>query len=171
MKVKELVPLSDDVIVDSQVCNTIDYDNYEYLFPGSTIFKNEYGGNVFVFSGTPVADFNISDAFSFLTYSRKLQLLNMLKLTNELPVYYPNDEEVYMKCADMENGDVFCAIFNIGLDPIDKLELVCNFDAKSFEYLMPNGDTQNLDYVYDNGKYILDVSCKTLDPVIVFIHK
>lgn len=168
----ELVPLNDSVIISSYACNTLDQESYEYLFPASTIYKNELGGNIIVFCGTPVSEFNISDAFSFLTYSRKLQLIDMLRGTGELPVYYPNDEEVYLKCADMENGDLFCAIFNIGLDDINVLELVCDFKAKGFEMLLPDGSTKKLlDFSFDGKKYILDTSCNTLEPVILFIKR
>lgn len=122
--IKELVPLNDDVVISSIVSNTTDYESYEDLFPGSTVYKNELGGNVFIFCGTPVAEFHISKAFSFLNYSRKQQLIEMVGIANELPVYYPNDEEIHLRAADMENGDIFCGVFNIGSDPIDNLELV-----------------------------------------------
>ena len=95
----------------------------------------------------------------------------MLKSTNELPVYYPGDEEIYLKAADMEDGGLFCAIFNIGLDPIEKTELVCSFKASKFEKLMPNGEIKEIPFTYENGKYILDTPCNTLDPVVVFIRK
>ncbi len=167
----ELVPLFSDVIADSYVLNTLDYENYESLFAGSTIYKNSLGGNIFVFCGTPVAEFRIDTAFSFLSYSRKQQLINMLKRTGELLVYYPNDEEVYLKAADMEDGKVFCSVFNIGLDPIEKLELVCAFEAKGFKRLMPDGAAMDITFTYENGKYILDTPCSTLDPVVLFIDK
>lgn len=171
MKVKELVPLSNDVVCESYVCNTVDSQSYERLFPGVTVYKNELGGTIAVFSGTPVADFNISDAFSFLNYSRKLQLISILKRMGELPIYYPGDEEVYLKCADMNDGCVFCSVFNIGLDPIDKLELCCDFSAKKFEALMPDGTTQEIAFSLNGEKYTLDIECNTLSPVVLFIHK
>ncbi len=171
MGIKELVPISNDVIIDSRVCNTVDNENFEYLFPGTTIFENELGGTIIVFSGTPVAKFDISEAFSFLNYSRKEQLINILKTTNEMPVYYPNDEEVYLKVADMPNGDTFIALFNIGLDPIDKVELCCDFNATAFEKLMPDGTLKSIDFTCEAGKYILETDAKTLDPVVIFIKK
>lgn len=171
MGIKELVPKSEKTVVDSLVCNTTDYENYEELFPGVTAFENELGGTVFVFSGTPVAEFHLSTAFSFLNYSRKEQLIRLLKQTGELVLYYPNDEEVYLKAADMENGQVFCALFNIGLDPIDKVELACSFDAKKFRALMPNGDIKEISFTKKNDKYILDISANILDPVVIFITK
>ncbi len=170
-KTMELVPICDKVIADSYVCNTTDYENYEKLFPGSTVYKNELGGTVFVFCGTPVAEFHLDKAFSFLSYSRKLQLLNMVKIANELPIYYPNDEEVYLKAADMENGDLFCAVFNIGLDGIDALELVCDFEAKKFKKLMPNGEAKEIDFKFENNRYVLDTPCNILEPVVLFIER
>ncbi len=170
-RVKELVPLNDDVVVSSYVGNTTDYESYENLFPGSTVYKNELGGTVFVFCGTPVAEFHISTAFSFLSYSRKQQLIEMVKIANELPVYYPNDEEVYLKAADMDNGDLFCGVFNIGSDPIENLELVCDFEAKAFKKLMPNGDSKSISFRYEGDRYILDTPCNVLDPVILFIER
>ena len=72
----------------------------------------------------------------------------------------------------MENGDLFCAIFNIGLDDINVLELVCDFKAKGFEMLLPDGSTKKLlDFSFDGKKYILDTSCNTLEPVILFIKR
>ena len=171
MGIKELVPTSGKTVVDSLVCNTTDYEKYEELFPGVTVFENELGGTAFVFSGTPLAEFHISTAFSYLNYSRKEQLIRLLKQTGELVLYYPNDEEVYLKAADMENGQIFCALFNIGLDPIDNVELVCSFDAKKFEALMPNGEKKEISFTKENDKYILDISAKILDPVVIFITK
>ena len=171
MQIKELVPLSDKTVISSKVCNTTDYESYEYLFPGVTEFKNELGGTVFVFSGTPVAEFHLSTAFSFLNFTRKEQLISLLKGTGEMPVYYPNDEEVYFKCADMPNNKVFCALFNIGLDPIDNIELVCDFEPKRFEALQPNGDITEIAFERIANRYILKKSANILDPVIIFITK
>ncbi len=169
MKLKELVPISKDTVCDSYVCNTIDYESYERLFPGTTIYKNELGGDVIVFAGTPVADFNISDAFSFLSYSRKQQLINILKDTGELRAYYPNDEEVYLKCADMENGELFCAVFNIGLDPIERLEMVFDFAPTQIERLCSNGEREAVSFKTQENRTIMDIPCNTLDPVVIFV--
>ena len=171
MGLKQLIPTSEKTLVDSVVCNTTDYEIYEELFPGVTVFENELGGTVIVFCGTPVSEFHISQAFSFLNYSRKDQLIGLLNLTGEMPVYYPGDEEVYLKVADMENGQVFCALFNIGLDPIEGVELVCNFEAKGFELLMPNGETKEVSFIKKGNTYKLDVFAQILDPVVVFIKK
>ena len=171
MQIKELIPTSKKTVINSRVCNTKDYKNYEYLFPGVTEYKNDLGGNIFVFSGTPVAEFHLSKAFSFLNYTRKEQLIQLLKKTGEMPVYYPDDEEVYFKCADMDDARVFCAIFNIGLDPIDKIRLVCDFDVEKIEALMPSGEAENVAFSKEENIYVLEKSAEILDPVIVFLTK
>ncbi len=171
MNTKELVPLSKDAIPDSYVVNTVDHENYERLYPGSVVFKNKLGGTVITFSGTPVCDFNISDAFSFLNYSRKLQLVNLLKNAGELPLYYPGDEEVYLKVATTENGEMLVALFNIGLDPIEKIELICDFSPKCFKILTPSGERASVTYTQNGDKYTLDIGALTLEPVIIFIEK
>ena len=170
-QIKELVPLNERVKSHSGVYNTVDYVNYELLFPGVTEYKNELGGTVFVFCGTPVAEFHISTAFSFLSESRKLQLVNILNSTGELIAYFPGDEEVYMKAADMEDGRLFCALINIGLDPIEKLEICIDFDPKSIHALTPNGEEKSVFFVKKNDRYILDISANTLDPVVLFIER
>ena len=169
MKIMELVPTSEKTVADSYVLNTTDYVNYERLFPGVTVFKNELGGTAIVFSGTPVAEFHLDTAFSFLCYSRKQQLIELLKKTGELSVYFPGDEEVYFKVADTEDGKKFCALFNLGTDTIERVKLCCDFEVHSIERLMPNGKAVPVSFSKENETYILDLEAKTLDPVVVFL--
>lgn len=171
MQIKELIPTDAKTITDSAVYNTKDYESYEKLFAGVTVFTNDLGGKVITFCGTPVAEFHLSTAFSFLNYTRKEQLIRLLKPTGNIPVYYPNDEEVYFKCADMEDGRMFCTLFNLGFDQIENIELVCDFVAKGFSVLQPNGEEKTVGFKYENGKYVLDATAKTLDPVVIFIIK
>ena len=170
-KAKEIVMTSPETVAYSYVCNTTDYESYEELFPGSTMYKNSLGGTVIVFCGSPVANFNIVEAFSFLNYSRKEQLISMLRDSGELLVYYPGDEEVYFKCAEAENNEVMIALFNTGFDIIENIELVCDFEAKAFKKLLPDGSTKRVDFKKENGKYILNEKAITLDPVVIFIER
>ena len=170
-KTMELVPLYDSVKIDSRATNTVDGENYEELFPAVTVFENSLGGTVITFSGTPVADFNLVDAFSFLTYSRKQQLISLLAPTGNLPIYYPGDEEVYLKVAKTQSGEYLAAIFNIGLDPIESIDLVCDFTPKAVKILTPNGEINEIPFTYENGKISVDVGAKTLEPIVLFIDK
>ena len=170
-RLMELVLTSDFTVVDSYNYNTTDSETYERLFPAVTTFKNELGGTVTVFCGTPVAEFNIVEAFSFLNYSRKEQLVRILKHTSNLPIYYPGDEEIYFKCADMPDGRMLCAVFNIGLDPIEKTQLACDFEVKSFKALTPSAQEQEISFTREGNIYTLDIPCNILDPVIVFVER
>lgn len=165
---KKLVPLSDDVIEDSVVYHVDSTLERKKLFPGTTVYKNKLGGTSIVFSGTPAAKYHYSQ-FSFLNYSRKQQIIRLLDQVGALPVYYPHDEEVYMKVADMPGGGYFCAMFNIGFDPIEEVELLCKEPVSEVQMLMPDGSRKNLEFSYENGKCTIQTSCVTLQPLVLFM--
>jgi hypothetical protein len=171
MGIKELVPISPETEIDSIVYNTVDYQNYEPLFPGVTVYKNALGGTVIVFCGTPVSEFNLSDAFSYLTYSRKEQFISLLSKTGEMPLYYPGDEEMYLKCADMDDGRVMAFLVNIGLDPIETVNIVCDFTPKSIKMLTPDGGEKELSFEKNGHAYALNTDSNTLQPLVLFFEK
>lgn len=167
--IKELVLLDEKSKPDSMVFHSADNIIFEELFAGSVIYENKLGGKVFTFCGTPKAEYNLVEAFSFLNYSRKQQLIKMLEQTDELPLYYPDDEEVYLKAAQVSDGSLFCAVFNIGTDPIENLKLVIFQKAEKIEQLMPDGTRKEIEFEVFGNEYVLNTPCNTLDPVILFI--
>ncbi len=169
MQRKELVPTSDKTIVDSKILHSLTGEEFEYLFPGTTVCKNELGGTVVVFCGTPRAEFNFLQAFSFLNYSRKQQIIRLAKDMGELPVYYPGDQEVYLRAADMQDGTLFLAAINISLDPMEKLSLVFEKEVSKIEKLMPDGSRKEIAFRKEGKEYILDTPCNILDPVVLFV--
>ena len=170
MQRKEIIPLSEDVKIDSKVFHTLNGENFEYLFPGSTVYKNKLGGTVVTFCGTPVAEFNYMQAFSFLNYSRKQQIIKLAKDMGELPVYYPGDQEVFFRAADMPDGTLFCGVINISLDPMENIELCCEKKINKIEMLLPDGTRKEVAFTFDGENYILDCECAILTPVILFIN-
>ncbi len=170
MCMKELVITAPTTEALSTVSHTVDQQNYESLFPGSTIYKNSLGGHAFVFAGTPRAKFTHTEAFSFLNYSRKQQLIRMLASAGELPAWYPEDEEMYFRAADMPDGGLFCSLINIGLDPIEELSVCADRDVTKIERLMPDGSRKAVDFRRVGDRYITDISCCTLEPVILFLY-
>ena len=140
------------------------------LFPGVTVYKNSLGGNAIVFSGTPEAKFHYTTAFSFLNESRKLQLINLLSETGNLPVYYPDDSEVYLKAANTPDGALFVAFFNISLDPIDEITLVATREIKSIEALMPDGSYKSVSFRADGNRLTVDIAANVLTPVILIMR-
>ncbi|MBQ0104558.1 MAG: hypothetical protein KBT47_00800, partial [Armatimonadetes bacterium] len=136
-KTKKIIPTDDSVEALSDVYHLERGTEKISMFPGVTKYKNAFGGTSVVFCGTPTAAFHYTEAFSYLSMSRKLQLTQLLREAGELPVYYPEDAEVCMKAADMEDGSLFVAIFNIGLDPIEEFPLIFDREIKSLEMLTP----------------------------------
>ena len=168
VKVQELVPCR-DAEVDSVILNTVG-DHEEELFPGTVVYQNGKGGMAVTFSGTPHAAYTLTEAFSFLNESRKRQLADLMRRAGELPVFYPGDEEVYLRAADVDDGSLFCAIFNIGLDKIDSPVLVFDRAITKIEQLLPDGTHQALSFdpCGEGHSYRLSTVCETLLPVVLF---
>jgi len=155
----------------SFVYNLLDGKTKKPLFSGCTMYKNSLGGTTIVFCGAAKSNFNIIEAFPFLTESRKLQFIEMLKECGNLPIYYPDDAEVYLKAAEMSDGGMFCAFFNIGLDPIEKITLVSEKAVKRIEILTPEGNRRECDFTISDGTLIIDEPAYTLNPVILFLYE
>ena len=168
-----LIPNEEGVISRSMVVATPNGTESEPklpLFPGVTSYKNKLGGTAIVFSGTPEAKFHYTTAFSFLNESRKLQLINLLSEAGKLPVYYPGDSEVYMKAANMPDGALFVAFFNISLDPIDEITLVTDREIGKIDTLCPDGSYRPVNFRADGNKLTLDAPAEILTPVILIMR-
>ena len=166
----ELVPTSDKVEVSSVVYHAIGKAPKETLFPAVTIFENELGGTVFTFCGTPLADYNLTQAFSFLSYSRKRQLVSLMRKVGMGEIYYPGDEEMYMKLADMPDGGTFVSLINISTDPIDEIELYCEKKISRLEALSKNGERCEVSFRQDGARLFIEKDCGVLNPVILFMY-
>ena len=167
----ELVITNDKTEVLTKVMNVTTGLEPEYLYPGSTKFKNELGGTVYVFSGTPVAPHSIhGGAFSFLNETRKQQFINILKDHGEDLVYFPGDEEVYLKVADIEGGGYFVSFINECADPIENIELVVNKKVEKVYKLNENGDRVEVKFTQEGDKITLDCGSVVLQPVLLLIY-
>lgn len=173
-KICELIPLNDEVTAESTVYHLRDGKTREPLFPGVTSYKNKLGGTTFVFSGTPKTKYNLIEAFAFLTESRKLQLTDLLKRTGCLPVYYPEDAEVYFRAAECGDGSLFCALFNIGMDALDEIPLAADRSVSRVQKMQPDGTLSDCSFraVGESGgytTYAIDASAAALEPVILIL--
>ncbi len=169
-KICQLIPLSDRVQNESTVYHLADGKTREPLFPGVTSFVNPLGGTTFVFSGTPKTNYNLVEAFSFLTESRKAQLIDLLRRVGQLPVYYPEDAEVYFRAALCEDGSLFCALFNIGMDALEEIPLTVDRPVASVEQLMPDGSRAACEFASDGRTITVKTPAFPLDPVILFLR-
>lgn len=165
---KELIPCP-GAQIDSMVYHVPDGVRHENLFAGSVCFDNPRGGRVITFCGTPSAAFTYTEAFSFLNASRKRQLIRLLREGGHLPLYYPADAEVMLRGAYTEKGELFCAFFNLGLDPLDAVQLCVQTPVRHVERLTKEGKRETLTFREKDGIYRIDVPALTLEPVILFL--
>ena len=166
----ELVPICADTRAYSTVYHGVDGELPKPLFPGATGYRNALGGTVFVFCGTPQTPYGLGAAFSYLNETRKKQLIQMLSATDALPVYYPNDEEIYLRAADVDDGSLFCALFNLGGDVIEETELVVHRPIKEILRLMPDGSFSKVEFSAQERGLVLKESCRPLDPLILILR-
>ena len=163
-------PLNDRVEVCSEVYSMPDGSTQIPSYAGVTLYKNSLGGRAVVFAGGPEAAFNYVEAFSFLNESRKAQLISLLKDSGEIPVYYPDDAEVYVKAAKTSDGRLFCAFINIGLDTLDEIPLVVDGEVLDVEVLCPDGCYSAVEFEKrDGGRIVLPISAGVLEPVVLFV--
>ena len=168
-RIRELIPLSDDIKIYSNVYHLRDGVHKDILFPGVTAYKNALGGTVVVFAGESCFAYNLIEAFGFLNESRKAQLAQILKDLDALPVYYPEDAEVLMKAARMKDGKLFCAVLNMSLDVLEGLPLAVDGNVAAVEMLNCNGEFKNVNFTRDGDRILLDMNVQVFDPAILMI--
>lgn len=167
MMLHKLVPLSEKTTEKSFVYSTQDGKTFTTLFPGVTEFKNSLGGKVYVFAGTPKAAFKYTEAFSFLVEPRKEQLIKFMRDSGSLPIYYPDDADVYLKAGDLPSGELLCAFTNLTLDDIENVTLVADRKINTIKALSACGAWHDVAFTEECGTLTLDIPAKTLHPVIL----
>ena len=98
------------------------------------------------------------------------QLIEILRRGGNLPVHYPEDAEVYLRAGYLADGTLFCAVFNIGLDPLEDVPLSVDFRVSRVEMLNAEGERERVPYSYDaDGTLRVGVPAGILSPVILFL--
>ena len=167
---EKLIPKSENTKALSYVIHVKENDKkFEIQSPAVTQYINELGGNVFVFCGVVSADNIWNVGYSFLNETRKRQLVDMLKSTCNLPVYYTGDEPVYLRTARTADGELFCGFFNVGLDYIDKISLYVEENVNEVKKLCSDGSFETCEFKYEGDNIIINTSAPTLEPVILFL--
>ena len=167
---KILTAASADTVEKSYVYTCPDGKTRVPLHLGVSSYKNSLGGTANVFCGTPLARFVYFEAFSFLNESRKAQIVEMMRESGNLPIYYPDDAEVYMKSGYL--GDkIFCAFVNIGLDNLDEVTLVCEKPVTKISKINSDGSYSECDFSVDeNGKITVNTTAPILEPALLVIE-
>ena len=167
--VKELVPTSDKTVADSIVYHLKDGKEEIPLFPAVTVYDNELGGRAICFSGTPKAKYVYFEAFSMLNEERKAEFERLLGESGNLPIMYRGDEEVYLTAGTTDEGEMFTGIFNIGLDPIDEINLRTGMCVTQVRALSPDGKWESAEFSATDGGITVKKPLYTLEPVILLI--
>lgn len=162
----EIVPLSDKVKNLSDVFSLAKGEKKELLCPGVTSFVNELGGTVVVCSGNSDMPYDFG-VFSFINETRKSQFASILREIGELPVYYPDDAEIYLYAARNEDNKLFCAVLNPGLDILDDFALVCENDVTSAHRLMPDGSYEHVPVKKIGERVEFDLALNPYEPLIL----
>ncbi len=171
VRAKELIPKSDKVESLSTTYHLKDGKLKQPLFPGVTSFKNPAGGTTVVFCGDPQTNFTYLEAFSFLNETRKKQLIDILRSTDNLPVYYPDDMEMLLRAGELPDGSLFVAAFDISLDRSDTLPLVVDGEVERVEKLCPSGEFKEVSFIKDGNRIEVNTPVYTLEPIILKIYR
>ena len=178
----ELVPVGEGAEELSYSYHMSDGKTRIRLFPGTVVYKNRIGGRCVTFCGTPQTELIHTEGFSFLNESRKFQLVSILKEAGCLPVYYPEDAEIYLKAARLPGGKLLVAVFNIGFDVLEELPLITDAEdcgiakVKKIEKLMPDGTLSNCAFetcgTADGDGELIKVKThtQTLEPLILVLE-
>jgi len=166
---KELRPISDKTEALSFVMSKAPKASDSHkLFPGVTRCKNELGGEVVVFCGTPDTEYQYW-AFSLLNETRKQQFANILSEGGNLPVYYTEDIEVYLRAGYLANGELMCALFNTGFDKSEDIPLILANPPKKIEKLQPDGTRRECRFDTVDGVVRICEILDPYDPAVLFI--
>lgn len=166
---RELKPREKAVQILSYNMHKTEKDEEKILFPAVTGFFNSIGGYTVVFSGTPDTLFHYAYAFSMLNQTRKEQLVEILQKQNNLPVYYPDDAEIYLRAGYLNNGELFCAVFNLGLDVEEELTLVCDKPVSKIEKLNADGTRSICDFYEIDSVLHIRECVHVLNPIVLFL--
>ena len=140
------------------------------LSPAVTLLDRGEGKISVVFCGTPDAEHNYMEGFAFLNESRKRQFVDIFTRTGALPIYYEGDEEVLLRAGRIKDGRLLAAFINLGYDPLDTLDLVCDFVPTEITYLTPDGREETIDFTTsENGRVSINTELSPMYPLVLFI--
>ncbi|MBQ3596549.1 MAG: hypothetical protein II988_01890 [Clostridia bacterium] len=141
----------------------------EKLFPAVTGYKNSLGGYSVVFCGTPDSLFNYWSSFSMLNGLRKQQFIDILNQQDNLPVYYTEDVDMYLKAGRLKDGTIVCAMINTGLDELEDLPIKVNKPFTKIQKLNELGERVDCDFEIVDGVVRVKERTPSHLPQILFI--
>ena len=169
-ELKELVPCREavEILSESFHADKRSGENIP-MFPAVTRCKNSAGGETIVFCGTPDMPFLYHTAFSLLCETRKNQLIGILSKNGLLPIYYPEDGEVYLRAGRLSNGERMVAAFNLGFDVLEDMPLTVTEPVARVERLLPDGTREEVPFTTVGSTIRIQREMRTLMPEIFFL--
>ena len=70
----------------------------------------------------------------------------------------------------MSDGTLFVSVINLGFDTLEDLPLVVTEEIGAVEILQADGSLVQCDFTNEGEQIILNISVRTLDPVVVLLH-
>ena len=113
--------------------------------------------------------FKYFSAFSMLNETRKRQFVDILSKGNHIPVYYPEDAEVYLRAGRLPSGEILAAAFNLSQDELEELPLTVNFEVKNVEILNEKGERVGCDFEKKGGVIYIKQQVVAMSPIVVFL--
>ena len=70
----------------------------------------------------------------------------------------------------MSDGTLVVSVINLGFDTLEDLPLVVTEEIGAVEILQAYGSLVQCDFTNEGEQIILNISVRTLDPVVVLLH-
>ena len=97
-------------------------------------------------------------------------MIHILKETNNLPVYYPGDAEVYLRAGFLPDGSLLSAVFDLSFDPLEKLELVVEKEVSEVSLLCGDGSFTPCSFTRQGDTIVIDHRVQPLLPVVLILR-
>lgn len=142
----------------------------ELLAPAVTLHRRENGNITAVFCGSPDVEFNYYEGFSILNETRKNQLVSVMTEAGVLPIYCKGDDELCLQAGYLSDGSLLAAIYNLGIDPTERLTLCLENEPHSVKKMTGDGTFADVSFSrIGSSVYELDCSAEAMMPVILKI--
>ncbi|WP_409345069.1 hypothetical protein [Paenibacillus sp. MBLB4367] len=156
-----------------QVLSDFRDEDGQAVAPATILYENRLGGRVAVIA----YDLKQNVSASVYNYKRKEQIRGIVEWLsrNNLPVYAAKDPNVFVSAQEhSESGDKRVAVFNMSLDPLEKITLTidASWNKKFAHCLQEDGtwvtlDTEEMNRKEDKLTLLINRSCLPLQPLIV----
>mgnify|MGYP007119909299 FL=1 len=114
--------------------------------------------------------FKYYSAFSLLSETRKRQLVDILSKNDLLPLYYPEDAELYLRSGRLPGGEIFAVAFNLSQDALDELPLVIKSAVSRVDRLDEQGERVPCDFEVRDGVTYVKYPIAAMEPLALIIE-